>query len=128
VLKESFQLYKAVSEGVINLAGAFFEMQYHDASEGEGGRRGGEGAEGECRQQAQLGVEAGAGGASGRRCPAVFALPVGPGPPPPPALLPVRGLEYYRESIGAAEALSAYYATIEQIVEVGCREVGRWGC
>ena len=33
VLKESFQLYKAVSEGVINLAGAFFEMEYHDASE-----------------------------------------------------------------------------------------------
>lgn len=33
VVKESFKLYKAVSEGVINLADAFFEMEYYDASE-----------------------------------------------------------------------------------------------
>lgn len=31
VVKESFKVYKAVSEGVINLADAFFEMEYHDA-------------------------------------------------------------------------------------------------
>lgn len=34
VVKESFKLYKAVSESVINLADAFFEMDYHDAGEG----------------------------------------------------------------------------------------------
>jgi hypothetical protein len=33
VVKESFKLYKAASEGVINLADAFFEMEYYDASE-----------------------------------------------------------------------------------------------
>ncbi len=37
VVKESFKVYKAVSEGVINLADAFFEMEYHDA----GGRAAG---------------------------------------------------------------------------------------
>ena len=37
VVKESFKLYKAVSEGVINLADAFFEMEYYDASEWGGG-------------------------------------------------------------------------------------------
>lgn len=31
MVKESFKLYKAVSECVINLADAFFEMEYHDA-------------------------------------------------------------------------------------------------
>ena len=31
MVKESFKVYKAVSEGVINLADAFFEMEYHDA-------------------------------------------------------------------------------------------------
>jgi hypothetical protein len=35
VVKESFKVYKAVSEGIINLADAFFEMEAHDA----GGRR-----------------------------------------------------------------------------------------
>jgi hypothetical protein len=34
VVKESFKVYKAVSEGVINLADAFFEMEYHDAAKG----------------------------------------------------------------------------------------------
>ena len=33
VVKESFKVYKAVSEGIINLADAFFEMEYYDASE-----------------------------------------------------------------------------------------------
>ncbi len=31
VVKESFTLYKAVSEGIINLADSFFEMDYLDA-------------------------------------------------------------------------------------------------
>lgn len=61
VVKESFKLYKAVSEGVINLADAFFEMERGEAA---------------------------------------------------------RGLELYRESTAANEALSTYYATIEQIEEV----------
>ncbi|PSC73445.1 clathrin assembly [Micractinium conductrix] len=61
VLKESFQLYKAVSEGVINLAGAFFEMEYHDAT---------------------------------------------------------HGLELYKESVAAAEALTGYYTAVEQIEEI----------
>ena len=60
-MKESFKLYKAVSEGVINLADIFFEMPYVDA---------------------------------------------------------LRGLELYRESIASNEALSAYYASVEQIEEV----------
>ena len=33
VVKESFTLYKAVSEGIINLADTFFEMEYLDAGE-----------------------------------------------------------------------------------------------
>jgi hypothetical protein len=38
VVKESFTLYKSVSEGVINLADNFFEMEYLDAGEpGAGG-------------------------------------------------------------------------------------------
>lgn len=61
VVKESFKLYKAVSESVINLADAFFEMDYHDA---------------------------------------------------------VRGLEFYKESMSSGEALSNYYAAIEQIEEI----------
>ena len=43
VVKESFKLYRAASEGVINLADAFFEMGYHDAGGWRGcgaGRRG----------------------------------------------------------------------------------------
>ena len=31
VLKESFKVYKAVSEGLINLADKFFDMDYFDA-------------------------------------------------------------------------------------------------
>ncbi|KAI3432215.1 hypothetical protein D9Q98_003777 [Chlorella vulgaris] len=61
VVKESFKLYKAVSEGVINLADAFFEMERHDAAQ---------------------------------------------------------GLEYYKEGMAASDALSGYYATIEQIDEI----------
>lgn len=34
VVKESFKLYKAVSEGVINLADTFFEMSHLDAAKG----------------------------------------------------------------------------------------------
>lgn len=34
VLKESFRIYKAVSEGIINLADKFFEMEYLDAQRG----------------------------------------------------------------------------------------------
>ena len=34
VLKESFKVYKAISEGVINLADRFFEMEYLDAQKG----------------------------------------------------------------------------------------------
>lgn len=34
VVKESFTLYKAVSEGIINLADTFFEMEYLDAVKG----------------------------------------------------------------------------------------------
>lgn len=34
VLKESFKIYKAISEGLINLADRFFEMEYHDAHKG----------------------------------------------------------------------------------------------
>lgn len=34
VLKESFRIYKAVSEGIINLADKFFEMEYLDAQKG----------------------------------------------------------------------------------------------
>ena len=34
VLKESFKVYKAVSEGIINLADRFFEMEYLDAQRG----------------------------------------------------------------------------------------------
>lgn len=34
VVKESFKLYKVISEGVINLADTFFEMDYLDASRG----------------------------------------------------------------------------------------------
>lgn len=34
VLKESFKVYKAVSEGIINLADRFFEMEYLDAQKG----------------------------------------------------------------------------------------------
>ena len=34
VLKESFRIYKAVSEGVINLADKFFEMEYLEAQKG----------------------------------------------------------------------------------------------
>ena len=37
VVKESFKLYKAVSEGIINLADTFFEMELHDASEHSSG-------------------------------------------------------------------------------------------
>lgn len=61
VVKESFKVYKGVSEGVINLADAFFEMDYNDAT---------------------------------------------------------RGLEFYKESIGASDALSGYYGTIGQIDEI----------
>lgn len=31
LVKESFTMYKAVSEGIINLADTFFEMDYLDA-------------------------------------------------------------------------------------------------
>jgi hypothetical protein len=51
VVKESFKLYKAISEGVINLADAFFELDYLVAGAQwwgwgacagrKGGRRGG---------------------------------------------------------------------------------------
>lgn len=34
VLKESFKVYKAISEGLINLADRFFEMEYLDAHKG----------------------------------------------------------------------------------------------
>lgn len=34
VLKESFKVYKAISEGLINLADRYFEMEYHDAHKG----------------------------------------------------------------------------------------------
>lgn len=34
VLKESFRIYKAVSEGIINLADKFFEMEYLEAQKG----------------------------------------------------------------------------------------------
>lgn len=34
VLKESFKVYKAISEGIINLADRFFEMEYLDALKG----------------------------------------------------------------------------------------------
>lgn len=34
ILKESFKVYKAISEGLINLADRFFEMEYHDAHKG----------------------------------------------------------------------------------------------
>lgn len=34
VLKESFKVYKAISEGIINLADRFFEMDYLDAQKG----------------------------------------------------------------------------------------------
>jgi hypothetical protein len=34
VLKESFKVYKAISEGLINLADKFFEMDYLDAQKG----------------------------------------------------------------------------------------------
>ena len=34
VLTESFKIYKAISEGLINLADRFFEMEYLDAVKG----------------------------------------------------------------------------------------------
>lgn len=34
VLKESFKIYKAISEGLINLADKFFEMDYLSAQKG----------------------------------------------------------------------------------------------
>ena len=34
VLKESFKVYKAISEGIINLADRFFEMEYLEAQKG----------------------------------------------------------------------------------------------
>ena len=34
VLTESFKIYKAISEGLINLADRFFEMEYLDAVRG----------------------------------------------------------------------------------------------
>ena len=34
VLTESFKVYKAISEGLINLADRFFEMDYLDAQQG----------------------------------------------------------------------------------------------
>ena len=34
VLTESFKVYKAISEGLINLADRFFEMDYLDALQG----------------------------------------------------------------------------------------------
>ena len=34
VLTESFKVYKAISEGLINLADRFFEMEYLDALQG----------------------------------------------------------------------------------------------
>ena len=34
ILKESFKVYKAISEGLINLADRFFEMEYLDAHKG----------------------------------------------------------------------------------------------
>ena len=34
VLKESFKIYKAISEGLINMADRFFEMEYLDAHKG----------------------------------------------------------------------------------------------
>jgi hypothetical protein len=34
VLKESFKIYKAISEGLINLADRFFEMDYLAAAKG----------------------------------------------------------------------------------------------
>lgn len=37
MVKESFALYKAVSEGIINLADSFFEMDYLDAGGWVGG-------------------------------------------------------------------------------------------
>lgn len=41
-------------------------------------------------------------------------------------LCPARGLEYYKEGMAASEALSGYYATIEQLEEVGWAVV--WQC
>lgn len=35
-----------------------------------------------------------------------------------------RGLEYYKEGMAASDALSGYYATIEQLEEVGPLEGG----
>ncbi len=34
VAKESFQIYRAISEGIINLADCFFDMEYTDAQKG----------------------------------------------------------------------------------------------
>ena len=34
MLKESFKVYKAISEGLINLADHFFEMEYLEAHKG----------------------------------------------------------------------------------------------
>lgn len=34
VLKESFKIYKAISEGLINLADRFFDMEYLEAQKG----------------------------------------------------------------------------------------------